>query len=329
MKRIIINLVKVLLVSSIFYYLVSNGRLNFEYLKLFWEYPFVLFTTLGTLIFVIIPLVALRWWLLLKAIGLKVHIARVHMLTWIGNFFNLTLPGAVSGDFVKGYYIIQGQEKSGRTLALSTLLIDRLSGLFGLIVMAFFALVFNFEFVQKNETFTPLAMVISGLFLGTIIFYIIVLFPFEKSKDPFIFLFDKLPGRNLIIKIYLAFKSYQHHRVTLLITLLISISIHSIIAILFFQISVMVGITNLDIATQFFIMPIGLITIAIPLAPGGVGVGHAAFDQLYQLVGVSGGADIFNLFIILQLSVFLLGGIPYLFYSNEYKVPKSEELESL
>ena len=76
----------------------------------------------------------------------------------------------------------------------------------------------------------------------------------------------------------------------------------------------------MEIATQFFLMPIGLITIAIPISPGGIGIGHVAFESLYSLAGYSGGADIFNLFVIIQLSIFLLGGIPYFFYNNEYKV---------
>ena len=72
-------------------------------------------------------------------------------------------------------------------------------------------------------------------------------------------------------------------------------------------------------------MPIGLITIAIPIAPGGIGIGHVAFESLYQLAGLSGGADIFNLYIIVQLAVFLLGGIPYFLYSSNYQIPKNSK----
>ena len=85
------------------------------------------------------------------------------------------------------------------------------------------------------------------------------------------------------------------------------------------------GIKEMELATQFFLMPVGLITVAIPLAPGGIGIGHAAFESLYQLAGFSGGADIFNLFIIVQLGVFLLGGIPYFIYSSKYKIPLEEQ----
>ena len=127
--------------------------------------------------------------------------------------------------------------------------------------------------------------------------------------------------KKISLKVYSAFKSYQHQKTTLLLTLLLAIGIHTLIALLFFQIAQLMGLEEMELATQFFLMPIGLITVAIPLAPGGIGIGHAAFESLYQLAGFSGGADIFNLFIIVQLGVFLLGGIPYFLYSNKYKIP--------
>ena len=96
------------------------------------------------------------------------------------------------------------------------------------------------------------------------------------------------------------------------------------VALLFFEIAQMMGISGMELATQFFIMPIGLITIALPVAPGGIGIGHAAFESLYQLVGLSGGADVFNLYIIVQLAVYMLGGIPYLLHSREYRVPEEK-----
>ena len=111
----------------------------------------------------------------------------------------------------------------------------------------------------------------------------------------------------------------------MLLTLLLAIGIHTLIALLFFQVANLMGIEDMELATQFFLMPIGLITVAIPLAPGGIGIGHAAFESLYQLVGYSGGADIFNLFIIVQLGVFLLGGIPYFLYSSKYKIPAEQQ----
>ncbi len=325
MKKLLIMLFKMLLVGSILVYLVQSGRLNFEKLMLFKDAPEILAMMIGVLVLVVVPMATFRWWLLLRAIGVQVKPKQIFILTWIGNFFNTTLPGAVTGDVVKGYYVIKAQQEEGRTRAFMTLLIDRFVGLFGLIVMAFLALVFNLELILSQERLHSLAWMITILFGGTVLFYTITLFPFKEGRDPFIRFFQRLPAKRISLKVYSAFKSYQHQKTTLLLTLLLAIGIHTLIALLFFQVANLMGIEDMELATQFFLMPIGLITVAIPLAPGGIGIGHAAFESLYQLVGYSGGADIFNLFIIVQLGVFLLGGIPYFLYSSMYKIPAEQK----
>ena len=314
-----------LLVGSILVYLVQSGRLNFEKLMLFKDAPEILAMMIGVLVLVVVPMATFRWWLLLRAIGVQVKPKQIFILTWIGNFFNTTLPGAVTGDVVKGYYVIKAQQEEGRTRAFMTLLIDRFVGLFGLIVMAFLALVLNLELILSQERLHSLAWMITVLFGGTVVFYTIALFSFKEGRDPFIRLFQRLPAKKISLKVYSAFKSYQHQKTTLLLTLLLAIGIHTLIALLFFQVAQLMGIEEMELATQFFLMPIGLITVAIPLAPGGIGIGHAAFESLYQLAGFSGGADIFNLFIIVQLGVFLLGGIPYFLYSSKYKIPTEQQ----
>ena len=325
MKKLLIILLKILLVGSILVYLVQSGRLNFEKLMLFKDAPEILALMVGALVLVVVPMATFRWWLLLRAIGVQVNPKQTFILTWIGNFFNTTLPGAVTGDVVKGYYVIKAQHEEGRTRAFMTLLIDRIVGLFGLIVMAFLALVLNLELILSQERLHSLAWMITVLFGATVVFYAIAVFPFKEGRDPFIRLFQRLPAKKISLKVYSAFKSYQHQKSTLLLTLLLAIGIHTLIALLFFQVANLMGLKEMELATQFFLMPIGLITVAIPIAPGGIGIGHAAFESLYQLAGFSGGADIFNLFIIVQLGVYLLGGIPYFLYSSEYQIPEEQQ----
>jgi glycosyltransferase 2 family protein len=324
-KKIFSFIIKFGITIGIFYYLINSGKLNFQKLSVFWEKPIILIILLIVFGLIIVPICTVRWWFLLKALSLNVPLSRSFLLTWIGNFFNTTLPGAVSGDFVKGYYVIKANNNEEKTKAFMTLIIDRFTGLFGLIVLAFMTLVFNFHIIFDQPNLQPLAFSIIGLFLGTVVFYVIVLFPFKEGKDPFIKVIKKLPKQETFLKIYTTFKVYQNHKKILFWTLFLSTIVHFLVATAFFIIIQTLGIENVHFATQMFIMPIGLITIAIPVAPGGIGVGHVAFDTLYQMVGVSGGADIFNLFVIIQLSVYLLGGVVYFIYNNEYKLPGPDQ----
>ena len=325
MRKTLSFTLKLGITAIIFYYLINSGKLNFYKLNIFWEKPLILVILLVMFGVIIVPICSFRWWLLLRALDLQVPFGRSFILTWIGNFFNTTLPGAVSGDFIKGYYIIKANQNKERTKAFMTLIIDRFSGLFGLIVLAFITLVFNFDLITTQKSLQPLALSVVALFIGTVVFYGIVLFPFKEGKDPFVKIINKLPKNKTLLKIYTTFKAYQNHKKTLLCTLLLSIIVHSLVAIAFYIIIQALGIPNVHFATQMFIMPIGLISITIPIAPGGIGVGHVAFDTLYNMVGISGGADIFNLFIIIQLSVNLIGGIFYFVYNNEYKLPAKNQ----
>lgn len=52
--------------------------------------------------------------------------------------------------------------------------------------------------------------------------------------------------------------------------------------------------------------------LALPISPGGIGVGHVAFDKLFQMIGQSQESNIFNIFLLSQLILNLLGAVPYL-----------------
>ena len=319
-KKVVKTLLKFCLTFGIIVFLVNSGRLNFSRLLMFLDSPRILLTLLFVLLVFAIPLTAFRWWLLLRALQIKLPLKQAYLLTWIGNFFNTTLPGAVTGDLVKLYYLVKLDGGESKTKAMTTWIIDRATGLFGLIVMAFFSLIFNWDLIFSQPNLQPLALFIVALFIGIVVFYTIILYPFSDGRDPFIRLLNKLPKSDLLLKVYSTFKMYQYHWRTLASTLIISIGVHSFSAFLFFLVARMMGMESINMATQMFIMPIGLITTAIPIAPGGIGIGHAVFETLYMLIGISGGADIFNLFIVIQLAVYLLGGIVYFTYNSEYRI---------
>ena len=326
MKKVINRLLKLALIIGILWYLIHSGRMNLERLSLLWESPLVTISAIAILMFWTVPLASLRWFLLLRAMGLKVGIIRSFLLTWIGNFFNIALPGAVSGDLIRGYYIVKLPHQSEKLKPFITLLVDRFIALFGLVVIAFYAILVNYKRIEESSSLQALSATIGVIFIGILLFFGIICFRFDEGKDPFIRLMKKLPKHTLFIKVYNAFKCYQSQKLVLFQALLLSILIHVALAYLFYMVVIAYKVGNLDFVTQLLVMPIGLITIAIPIAPGGIGLGHAAFESLYAIVGVEGGADIFNIFVVIRFFVFLTGCIPYLFYKQEFKAPENEEI---
>jgi glycosyltransferase 2 family protein len=73
-------------------------------------------------------------------------------------------------------------------------------------------------------------------------------------------------------------------------------------------------VTYAQISTVF---PIGLLSLVLPIAPSGFGVGHLAFDRLFSIVGLHDGATVFNVFLLGQIMPNVVGLLPYLALRSE------------
>jgi uncharacterized protein (TIRG00374 family) len=316
-RKILINVTKFFVTFSILYFLVTSDRLNFETLMLYKESFWLFFFLFFIIVFWCLPITAFRWWLLLKSIRVQFSLLNAYILTWVGYFFNLILPGAISGDIAKGYYIIKANKNRGKTEVLMTLLIDRFIGLFGLVFLSFIGLLLNLKYFLESPILKSLGLIIMGLFISMVVFIILIIFQFKKIQNPFIKFLELLPGHKFLFKFYRALKHYQHKKRILFIALLLSIMSHSGNLFIIHKISYLFEINNIEWHLLLSIIPLGLITTAIPLAPAGIGVGHVAFASLYDIIGNHNGADIFNLYVILYIVFYSLGGISYLIYKGE------------
>jgi uncharacterized membrane protein YbhN (UPF0104 family) len=76
---------------------------------------------------------AFRWSLLLRGLGVRIRFTRLAELYFIGNFFNTFLPSGFGGDIVRVWEVARDVPSS---VAAGTVLLDRLTGLIMLFVMA-------------------------------------------------------------------------------------------------------------------------------------------------------------------------------------------------
>src|SRR6266571_7416755 len=72
-----------------------------------------------------------RWFILVRAQELPFTLSNAMRLGSIGLFFSTFLPGSVGGDIIKAAFI--AREQSRRTVAVATVIIDRVIGLCGLV----------------------------------------------------------------------------------------------------------------------------------------------------------------------------------------------------
>lgn len=318
-RKHIFLLLKLALVASALIYLVSQGRLNFEKLSLFLGHPVAFISILLVFLLAILPLMGIRLWLILNAFQINTHPFRVIVLTWIASFAGLVFPGSITSDVVKGYYLHKSTRSKNVVNLASAIILDRVIGLTSLILIAFVATLFNFGLDCSNNVFHSLNTIVTMLFIGICFFWMFSLVSIADKYNFLIKLLHILPAKSFTFKIYDSVKIFESNKKVLIQALILALINHTLTAIIFLEVSNIVGISSVKVLSQFFIMAIGLITVAIPLAPAGIGVGHLAFDNLYRQVGVEGGADIFNLVVIIQIVVSMLGGIPFIFESIKTK----------
>ncbi len=95
-------------------------------------------------------LAALRWWVLMRVLDLRVGIPRAIELTMIGNLLSLLSVGSLGGDAAK--VILLNRDHPGKKLPVTmSVLIDHMAGMVAIGLLFFFVSVRGFEELTSRE----------------------------------------------------------------------------------------------------------------------------------------------------------------------------------
>jgi uncharacterized membrane protein YbhN (UPF0104 family) len=106
---------------------------------------------------------AFRWHIVLHGVGSSIRFSRLVELYLVGSFFNAFLPSGLGGDVVRAAEAAQDVEPS---IAASTVLVDRMTGLLALFAMALAALPFRPADFPDELALTVGAICVVGLAAG-------------------------------------------------------------------------------------------------------------------------------------------------------------------
>ncbi len=272
-------------------------------------------------------LATFRWGLLLGAQEVYLKPSRLIQLQFIGNFFNVALPGAVSGDFVKAFYIAK-ESPGNRAKAFGSILFDRILGLSALVVVSLTALLIEMKHFIGSPVLAGIKAFVITSGVSVFVFYSYLFFIPEKF-DPVLQTLQRLeklkPAFGSLVRIYLGVRVYHFKRILVLKTLIVACLIHVLSAFACLCFARALGELQIPEAGLFVVAPLGLLVTAVPILPGGVGTGHAAFGFLFKLLGSEHGADIFSYFVLIQLLIGAMGGVIYL----RFKAKSGAVIESM
>lgn len=130
-------------------------------------------------------IVLVRWVIFMKALNFTAPVLQVCRYFFIGLFCNLFLPTSIGGDLVKAYGLARGAGQKPKVYA--SVVLDRLSGFAGLVLVAFFAYFFGRNVIDAPSVIVPIAVLtVMSLAIGGMLFN-------EKIYTFFCRIFLKIP----------------------------------------------------------------------------------------------------------------------------------------
>ena len=317
--KIFFGILRTAVAVGLLTYLTVSGAIHWQIiLQLISNWPITLLALLVCVLFSFVQ--AQRLSLLFWAQDMSLHLYASFKLTLIGLFFNSCLPGATGGDAIKIYYAIEGNE--GRRAEIATLIMfDRVIGMLGLLILPILAAPLFPIFYGEIETLRSLVWGSACVFLlvagGILLCFI------RGLKDSLWvqWVFKRLPLGNYLKRVLDTLYSYRYKKGTLLTVVGISVLGHAMNIAIILLLAMVLNPIVLRWEVSLLI-PFGFLAMTLPISPGGIGVGEAAFAKLFALVGLSGGADLLLGWRFLSLLVGL-GGLFFYFEGRKRFVQDS------
>lgn len=299
-------------------WLLRSGTLDFGALRLFLDRPELLAANLA--VFSIgVTLGALRWRLLLRLADVRLSVGRAVQLQFAAMFFNVVIPGNIGGDVFKSVYVARTAKPEMRPTVYLIALIDRLIALAGLVVVAVVLILLRGSAAWETGPLRELAGAVVALAAITLVAPI-VLFAIIRSSG------ERWTHVRIIGRLIAALRLVAARPSRLVAALGLAIVVQATGMALFAALATATATQDISAPLVASLYPLGMLTVVIPISYAGIGVGHVAFEQLFALVGLSGGATAFNLYLIGQTAPCLAGVLPFLTLRRAAPPPTEAEI---
>lgn len=289
--------------------LVAKGPFNLEQLKTVLSHTGVL--VLGFIIvFLQVIFFTLRWKLFVDLVT-KSTFYNIFKLNLVGMFFNFFIPGGVGGDIVKAIELSK-EKTSTRSEALSTVLSDRVFGLYAMISFSTFFLVYEY-FIEPTESITRFATVSLLAWLGMTVALLFLPFIFNQlsgylnQKDSRLL----MKIEKFISSLNFTFLTFRKTKIQLQ-SLFISLASQLTAICFLYYVVLQLNVALPSFLVFFSLCCFGFVAAALPIMPGGIGVGQYAFYVLFSPMSAELGQATITAITTLQffqLLYALIGGL--------------------
>lgn len=302
---------------------------NLDYEKITKVVQQVNYTWLGSAFFLLITIrliMALRWYIVLRAYSIQANIFEVLEIFFTSMFLGQMLPGLIGADMIRGYKLMKSHGKK-KTIAV-TLLADRLLGLSMVLIFALAGILWA-NAADKFWSTPALAIVLTGIvsLLGGWLFSDRLIKVIESFKSLGQSKVAKLYNKLLQVAIVLGDKKLLKD--VLPITLLLSSIIMITRSFVFYCLFHAFG-AGVQLIKCLAFIPLVFLIMMIPITIGGLGVREGAlvilFDSVTQEISVSVGLVCYALMLVISIP----GAILWLLSSSSSNItyPNGQKSQS-
>ena len=307
-RKVIFGLVRAIIGVALVIYLGSSGLIEWaSLLGLVRAWPL---TLLAVFLLVLNFLIAAwRFCVLLRPLKLRLTLWDSLKLTLIGQFFSTFLPGGTSGDVMKIYYAAEGNA-GRRTEVATVVLLDRAVGMFAMLLLPLLLTPFFSDLVSSSRALRDIlwfdALIAAAMFCG----FLLCFSTRVRNSRMLLWFFGKEPLGVYAERIFDTVHGFGRHLSPLFAGVGISLVGHSQTIVILLLLAA-ATVPGEPVWKAGLMVPLGLLVNTVPLTPGGLGVGEAAFEKLFRIANITSGAESMLAWRVLTT---LLGVAGLLFY---------------
>lgn len=306
-----LGILKWVIALGIVGWLIFQNWDQFERLRtqpIHWEFLIAAFVLCGGSI----VLTFFRWYLLVIALDFPFRFGDALRLGFLGYLFNYVAPGAVGGDVVKGVLMAR-EQKGRRSVAVATILLDRILGLMGLLIVGAGATLLVTDKIEHRE---EIVTVLWGGSIAGLTGLLVMLHPATPASWWMKRLIRVPKIGGIVADIADGISLYQTRRAVVALTVVLSVIGHFGIISSFYCCARVIATAaeTPSYVTHLLLIPLAeIVGVIVPL-PGGVGALEAAVQESYRLAGFNAGIGLLAVgaYRVTTILVAAIGSIYYL-----------------
>jgi len=274
-----------------------------------------------------IVLGVVRWRMVLRVHGLDLPWSRAGEISLVAHFFNSFLLGSTGGDLMKAYYAAR-ETHHKKTEAVVTVLVDRLIGLWAMLLFAGIMIIPNASLLLRHKQLRAIALIILAMLGGcTVVAVLAFKGGVSRRWSGARQWLRRLPKGEWLERLLEASRDFGRQRWFVTRTMAVSMILNAVCVLQVCILSWGLGLKVSPLALSA-IVPMIICISALPITPAGLGVRENLFVIMLSDPAIGVPPTPALSLSLLAYAGFLfwsiVGGVVYLLFKEKHHLREQE-----